>query len=267
MSQTNILYTLITGASQGLGKALAIECASRKMNLFLISLPGEGLSLLAKKIKANYCVDVKYYETDLTDRSSLMTLFEELQDISINVLINNAGLGGSFEIEKAPIKLIEAIILLNIHAPVFLCCKLLPQLRQHEHSYILNVSSIISQLPAAYKTVYPASKSFIFSFSRGLSEEMKRTSVNVSVLVPGGMITNRKVKIQMKGHGFLPRLSILDTRQVAAIAISGMLKGKKIIVPGFLNKISWILMHLIPQRLGIPLISRLNQHELKAGNS
>lgn len=260
----NNLYTIITGASQGLGKALAYECASRGMNLVLISLPNEGLYNLQKEIISTYHVSVRVFEADLTVRTSINRLVLQLQNFSINMLINNAGCGGSFNIEKVPLQLIEAIIELNIRAPVYLCCKLLPELARHQKSYILNVSSIMSQYPAAYKTVYPASKAFIFSFSYGLREELKDTNVKVSVLVPGGMMTNKLVAKQMKGHGILARLSIVDTDWVAKVAIDGLLSGKSVIVPGLLNKLSWLLMHLFPLRLGMPLISRFNRNELQS---
>src|SRR5687767_8177540 len=99
----NELYTLITGASDGFGKALALECASRKMNVILVSLPGTGLDHLACLIKREFDVKAVYFEYDLTINENYARLFESIGQISlrVNILINNAGIGGThFFIEK-----------------------------------------------------------------------------------------------------------------------------------------------------------------------
>ncbi|MBK8504160.1 MAG: SDR family NAD(P)-dependent oxidoreductase [Saprospiraceae bacterium] len=256
-------YTLITGASIGLGKALAYECASRGMNLILLSLPGEKLNDVKNDIMRVHDVHVKTFEGDLTRRACITALITELENLSINMVINNAGKGGSHEIDKVPLPLIDSIIALNISTTAFLSCAFLPKLARHEKSYLLNVSSIISQYPVPFKTVYPASKAFIYSFTRGLSEELKDTNTSVSVLLPGPMSTNGSVSRRIEKQGFFGKILNLDPKIVAKIAISQTLKGKKVIIPGKLNNICWLLMKTIPQFIGVSLIGKIYKREVE----
>lgn len=256
-------YTLITGASTGLGKAFANECASRAMNLILISLPGEQLNDVKTNIMRVHDVEVKIFEGDLTRKACLSALMIELEKLSINMVINNAGRGGSHEIHKVPLPLIDSIIDLNIRTTAYLSCAFLPKLAKHERSFMLNVSSILSQYPVPFKTVYPASKAFIYSFTRGLSEELKNTNTSVSVLLPGPMSTNGSVSRRIKKHGFLAKILNLDPRFVAKVAIRQTLKRKKVIIPGMLNNICWLLMKTIPKFIGMSLIGKIYKKEIE----
>ena len=258
-----ISYTLITGASTGLGKALAYECASRAMNLILVSLPGERLIDVKNDIRRVYQVEVETFEGDLTKRACISALKAELENLSINMVINNAGKGGSHEINKVPIPQIDSIIALNISTTAFLSCALLPELARHEQAYLLNVSSILSQYPVPFKTVYPASKAFIYSFTRGLSEELKDTNISVSVLLPGPMTTNGSVCRRIQKQGFFAKILNLDPKVVAKIAITQTLKCKEVVIPGWLNKICWILMKSIPEFIGISLIGKIYKREVE----
>ncbi|NND07916.1 MAG: SDR family NAD(P)-dependent oxidoreductase [Saprospiraceae bacterium] len=258
-----LIYTLITGASTGLGKALAYECASRAMNLILTSLPGERLNDVRNDIIRFHDVDVKTFEGDLTKRECVSALMTALENRSINMVINNAGIGGSHEIDKVPFPMIDSIIALNIGTTAFLSCALLPKLSRHERAYILNVSSIISQYPVPFKTVYPASKAFIYSFTRGLNEELKETNISVSVLLPGPMTTNGSVSRRIQKQGFLGEILNLDPKVVAKIAVTQILKGKKVIIPGILNNICWGLMKSIPKFIGVSLFSKIYKREVE----
>src|SRR5512147_1600332 len=114
----NNYYTLITGASEGFGKALAIECAQRKMNLILVALPGPELFSLAGFIKRNYCVDVICIEKDLCRNERCVELFNEVNSLKlqVNMLINNAGTGSTLLFGEGSILLYEKQIKLNVLA-------------------------------------------------------------------------------------------------------------------------------------------------------
>jgi short-subunit dehydrogenase len=255
-------YTMITGASLGLGRSLALECASRGMNLVLVALPDEGLDQLRSRINALYSVDVQIFEGDLERESSLENLVNQLAGIPINILINNAGKGGTYAIDHVPIQYVESLIALNILAPVYLTCRLIPELSKHSNSNILNVSSLMSQYPSPYKTVYPASKAFLFSFTRGLNEELRDTSITASVLLPGVMRTNHSVAARLQRQSFLGRNTCLEINKVAKITVDQMLKGRRVIVPGFFNKIIWLLMKVVPFTIGMPIMNRIYRREL-----
>jgi uncharacterized protein len=152
--QTNKSYTLITGASSGLGKELAIECAKRGMNLILVALSGRSIHSLTSTIAVEYDVETVAIETDLSTDGGLDFLVNEvIGKYSIDFLINNAGVGGSSDFVSTPINEIDRIIQVNIRAMALLTRQLLPELTRHSRSYILNVSSMAAFTPIAYKTV------------------------------------------------------------------------------------------------------------------
>ena len=192
-------HTLITGASKGLGKQLALECAKLKHSLILVSLPEEGLGEYAMFLKKEYNCTVECFELDLTDRSDLTRMVEEIKsNFKVNVLINNAGFGGTKSFDGVATSYLDKMISLNISVPVLLTRMLIDELVNNGPSYILNVSSLASFSPMPYKTAYPASKTFIWSFSRGLYQEYKSRGVFVSVAHPGGMATNVDVCNRIK---------------------------------------------------------------------
>ena len=259
----NNLFTLITGASTGLGKELAIECARRKMNLILVSLPGENLPELCANLSARYQVVACHYETDLTDKEKVERLAAwVISNFSVNVLINNAGAGGTRLLETTPIDYIDRLIQLNIRATSMLVRLLIPELKMHRKAYILNVSSMAAFSPLPYKTVYPASKAFVYHFTRGLKAELRNTNIKVSVVNPGPILTNPDVVARIQKQGALGRLSLIPASAIARISVAELIRGRAVIIPGYLNRINVMLMGLIPSGIKLSLSSRIIQREL-----
>src|SRR5690242_5223664 len=118
----NEYFTLITGASEGFGKALALQCATRNMNLILVALPGSALSNLACFIEKNYDVNVLFFEHDLSKKEECTKLFEAIKqrELKINMLINNAGMGGTHYFEEKDAEYYYKQIELNVVAPTLL---------------------------------------------------------------------------------------------------------------------------------------------------
>lgn len=268
IAKQNRLYTVITGASRGLGKSLAHECAACNRNLILISLPGENINLLATRISAMYNVDVCYFETDLTNDRELNHLCDNLlEKFSIDMLINNAGIGGVHDFTNASSAYVDNIILLNIRALVTLTQKLLPVLKKQEKAYILNIASMASFGPMPYKTVYPASKAFVYSFSRGLYAELKGSNVLVSVAHPGGMATNPNVSARINSHNRLIKSTVLSPDSVARICIKKVLKGKSIIIPGIMGKLCWFLLKVLPTQFLLDVFRKSLLKEIKLNHA
>ncbi len=258
-------FALVTGASQGFGREISFELARRKINLLLVSLPGEGLEALCRTLKKEFPIEAYYYETDLTKHESVYQLTSwALAGFRIQILINNAGIGGSRPFEESNLFMLESMIQINIRAVTLLTRLLLDELKSHRESYILNVASMASFSPLAYKTIYPASKSFVFSFSRGLNQELKRTGVSVTVVHPGPMKTNPEVTSRIEKQSYLARLSLLNTRRVARIAIDGMFQKRSQIVPGIYNKFLWVLMKVVPLSVRLHFVSGIIQQEITA---
>ncbi len=265
MEDSNTNYALITGASRGLGKALAFELAGRKVNVLLVALPNEGLSYLCKQIKDEFGVDSDYLEADLTKREDIFRIKGWVTEkyYKVNILINNAGVGGTMAFKESSIDYLENIIDLNIRALVLLIHQLLPELKRHDNAYILNVSSMLSFSPIGYKTIYPASKSFIYYCSRGLNEELKKSGISVSVLHPGPMKTNADVRKRIGRQGLFGKMGLLSVEKVAIIAVSKMFKRKPVIVPGFGNYINWFFLKVFPDSIKVSVLSKKVLRETK----
>lgn len=255
-------FALLTGASQGLGRAFAFELAKHKINLILVALPNENLDSLAAQL-AECQIIVKYFETDLCLRENVESLAQTInQNFRINIQINNAGRGGSKQFEEVELDYLEGILQLNINAVVLLTKLLLPNLKRQKKSYILNVSSMAAFSPIAYKTVYPASKAFIRHWSLGLREELWGTAVSVSVVYPGPMATNPDVLQRIDKQGFRGRIGLVSPEKIAALAIRQMLKKKATIVPGLANQINRFLMRMLTGKRLVGLLSRAVKHEI-----
>ncbi len=244
----NIKYCLVTGASEGFGKALALECASRNFNLVLVALPGRELFDLADFIRRNYPVDVVAMPFDLCLEENCSRLFEAVSalGLSVNMLINNAGLGSTMLFGEGSISFYQKQVRLNVVATTLLTRLFLDMLKTNSPSYILNVGSLSSFFFLAKKQVYGATKSFIYSFSKSLRCELRADDVHVSVICPGGMNTNSSVMLLIKSANLISRLSVLDPEVVAATAISGLLNHREVIISGRLNKLFLIINNLLP---------------------
>jgi short-subunit dehydrogenase len=159
-------YTLITGASEGLGKAMAFECARRNMHLILVSLPGTQLLNLAIFIKKNFYVDVVVFEKNLANPDRCRELYDEIKqaDLSVNMLINNAGVGGTEYFKEVNIDLLENQIKVNVLATTLLTRLFINELRENNPSFLLNVSSLGCFFYLPKKQVYGGTKSWIYFF-------------------------------------------------------------------------------------------------------
>lgn len=244
-------YCLITGASEGFGRALAIECAGRKMNLILVALPGPELFYLANFIERNYKVEVIVFEKDLTKEEECMELFKEVceRNYNINILVNNAGLGNTQLFSEGSIAFYKQQLKLNVVATTLLTRLFLDMLRNNTPAYILNVGSLCSFFYLAKKQVYGATKSFIYFFSKSLRRELENENIHVSVICPGSMNTNTSVILLNKKSSWLSQLAVMNPEEVAPIAIDGLLKRKEVIIPGSVNKLFLVLNKLIPASL------------------
>jgi uncharacterized protein len=260
-------YTLITGASAGIGKAMAYEAARRGQNLVLIALPNSKLDLVAASLKIQYQISVECIEIDLCDINAPLEIFQicKVNRWEISILINNAGIGteGVFFLEESD--QIEKLIALNITSLTLLTRYFLPDMVRNKKGHILNVSSFSGFHPFPYKATYGASKAYVLSLSQALRSELKKTNIKVSVVCPGGVITNSAVLERIKTKGTLARLGTLLPRHVAREAFEGLFNGKSIIIPGVFTKFTYLVSLLMPKYYRLKVIGGIfgKDHKLK----
>lgn len=256
-------YALVTGASQGLGKAFAIELAKRQIDIILVSLPGEGLEFIATQIK-KLGQDAHCYETDLTKKENIVALASWVNErFPVSVLINNAGCGGTRRFQDADIEYLDSIIQLNIKATALLTHQLLPNLMKSEQAYVLNVGSVAAYSPIGFKTVYPASKAFVNSLSRGLYQEFADSNVSFSVVNPGPMMTNDDSCTRLQQQGFFATMGLLTPEEIASKSIKRLFKRKPRIILNWANRLTWAAMRLVPTYIRVPMLTRAIKKEIE----
>lgn len=241
-------YALVTGASSGIGKAIAFELADRKINVLLVALPNTGLPEIAEEAEKIFGISAKYVELDLTHEGSISFLHQwcNSQNISVQILINNAGIGTQSTFEQTTLCDLETMLRLNNHALVLMSYYFLNDLKRNRESYILNVGSLASFMSIPGKAVYSATKSFIYSFTHSLRIEVKSCKVNVSCLCPGGTITSSRVQDNVsKLHGIAKGM-MQQPEHVAREAVAGMFNKKMLIIPGIHNRFIYFLWKMLP---------------------
>jgi short-subunit dehydrogenase len=247
-----MLYALITGASKGIGKAMAEELAARKINLLLVARSEALLNELAVGLATRHQVKTAFLAIDLSTEEAPAHVFAWVKENSyqVNILINNAGygLGGAFEHYTADEH--AAMMRVNMQVPVSLCALLLPELKLHPKSYILNIASSAAYQSVPGLTVYAASKAFVLSFSRGLAYELRKTNVSVTAVSPGGTDTDFANRAQVGAKAVKAGEKLNMTAEaVAKLAIDAMFAGKTEIITGFINKLGAFFVWLLPKKL------------------
>ncbi len=244
-------YALITGASKGIGKALALELARKGYNLLLTARSADLLKALAIEIHGEHKVAVHYKACDLTDPAVPAQLAEwcRSNEYDVDILVNNAGFGlwGAFDELSAEGQL--EMMNLNMNALVALTHHFIPILSKSKTSYVLNVASLASFLAIPHFSIYAATKAFVLSFSRSLRFDVANKGVRVSCLCPGATESEFLQRAGMESIGAKAKGFYMSAEAVAKIGVRGMLRGKAEIVPGMLNKIAALGIWAAPKIL------------------
>ncbi|WP_375418871.1 SDR family NAD(P)-dependent oxidoreductase [uncultured Hymenobacter sp.] len=245
-------YALVTGASRGIGRALALTLARRGYDLLLVARSESQLRALALEIGERHQHQAHILALDLALPAAAETVaaWAARQAPELAVLVNNAGYGLWGRFEQLPLAEQQNMLQLNMLLPVALTHALLPQLRRQPKAYILNVASTAAYQAVPSLTLYAASKSFLLSFSRGLRFELKDGPISVSCLSPGATETGFTDRAGMGAElqKTAARVS-MSADAVAEAGVAGLLAGEAEIIPGLLNKVSAGLTSLVPKSL------------------
>jgi short-subunit dehydrogenase len=251
-------YTLITGGSQGIGRAIAAACAEQGHGLVLVALPNDFLNKTAADLRDRYGVEVHTFGADLTQVESIDRTMDWLDRSGFRItrLVNNVGFGRSGLLHAHPITEYRKMMRLNNEAAVALTYALLPHLKANRGS-ILNVSSMEATLPLPYKAVYTGTKSFIYAFSLAMREELRPYGVGVSVLCPGPVLTNEDNQRRAAAQGSRSKLLLMLPEEIGPVAVSQWLQGRGVIIPGRFPKAIVRIMHFIPLKLKMRILERI----------
>ncbi|HAF30780.1 MAG TPA: short-chain dehydrogenase [Bacteroidales bacterium] len=224
---------LITGASSGIGKELALIHAQQKGDLVIVARRKEELESLKTEIENKFGVQVKVIAKDLTKTEAPKEIYDELKQAGIEVeyLINNAGFGGLGKFHERDWVKDEAMINLNVMALTALTRLFLPDFVKRNSGRILNTSSTASLIPGPLQAVYYATKAFVTSFSNAIAEELHDTNITVTALLPGATETE---------FGKISGMDKTSMFQSTSSAKTVAEDGYKAMIKGNLNKISGI---------------------------
>lgn len=226
---------LVTGASSGIGEALARQFADNEFDLVIVARRHANLQFLAEDLAPK--VKVHVIDCDLSTDSGLDKLLNALPEVPIDILINNAGISlhGAFEDQDYPD--IENLLLLNINALTRLTHHLLPAMIKRGAGRILNVASVASFQPVPSLSVYAASKAYVLSLSESLSEELRGTGVTVTALCPGLTDTGVGPAVGID----LPDFLVSNVADVAREGYDALMNREVICIPGITNQaaVTW----------------------------
>lgn len=239
-------YVIITGASQGLGRCLAVEFAKLKYNLILVSRNNELLSQLKSEICeiTDNNIEVHILSLDLSVNNNIDYLFEyiESKELSVEILINNAAIADYKQFKCLSFDQIKSCIDLNIIAFTNILSKFI-NLKSINKKYILNISSSYAFKQAKNYSVYGATKSFVYYLSLSLKSELN-DKTHISVFCPGKLKTNFDKNSGKQNPNFYEGIS---PEYAAKYAISKMFKGSFLIIPGLKNKLIRLISILFPE--------------------
>jgi uncharacterized protein len=251
---------LITGASEGIGYELVKLFAKDGYDCVLAARNKQKMDQLAAEVKKDFGVNTRVIAKDLSLPESAQEIFDEVTEagISIDVLANNAGLGLCGEFAKSDMNTNMHLLQVNLFSLTKLTWLFLPGMLKRKSGKIMNVGSIASYAPSPNFALYNASKAYVLFFSEALREELKGTGVSVTCLCPGATDTQWQARAGAKGLR-LNKVHIVDAKSVAETGYKGLMKDKRVVIPGLDNKITVLSAKFAPRAVTLKVANFLTQ--------
>lgn len=256
---------LITGASSGIGFEFAhVFCEKTKLPIILVARRLERLEKLKEVLLKKYGErEIFCISRDLRSQSERSSLVKEVHQNGhfVQTLVNNAGYGsyGYFKDSKLDWEL--DMIRLNCEAVIELSHSFLPDMLEHNSGAIINVSSMASFQGLPFLCTYAATKAFVTSFSLGLAAEIKGSNIKIQALCPGPVATEF-----INVAGFPDKISVLPSlsaRQVAELSVRKLIKGQRVVIPGWMNFILSQLNRLLPRAVASDIARMVLSNKFK----
>ncbi len=242
-------FALVTGASSGIGEAIAEHLAARGVSLILAARSARRLEALRSAWTARYGVAVETVAIDLSEAGGPARLWDATEGAGrvVHVLVNNAGFGLNGAEVELPLEKTAEMIRLNVGATAELTHRFLVAMRSRRKGWILNVASTAAFLPGPWFGTYSATKAFVLSFSQALHEEAKRDGVTVTCLCPGYTRTGFHAIAGMKSADETPFFPVLSAEAVAKAGLAALGKGRPFVIPHFLDRLWIASLRLVPR--------------------
>lgn len=254
-------WTLITGATGGIGREFAFQLAQKGDNLVLVGRNEETLAQLADKLKTEYYVDAHTITCDLSQAGAVDYLVGEVKaaGIEVETLVNNAGFGYDAAFIESDLSRQSALLQVNCLALMQLCYEFAIPMVERGHGNILNVASIAGFMPGPYMATYYASKAFVQSFSNALHVELEHTGVHVTTLCPGPVNTAFWNNAEAGTIGLAKAEMCVEPSFVVRDAMVALGKNRMMCVPGILAKATVFASRVMPRHTIAVMASRLQK--------
>jgi uncharacterized protein len=240
-------WALVTGASAGIGVALANELAAGGTNLVLTARRQDRLEELAHSLEAKYKIKTAVLAADLADPSGPEKIYEftREQKIEIELLVNNAGFGAYGEVHTVDARRLLDMVQVNCSAVVYLTRLFVPQMVERRSGDVLILASVASFQAVPYISTYAATKAFDLLFAEGLAEEMKPYGIKVCALCPGS--TESEFHVVAGQEKFMRKAETAE--KVARTGLAALAAGKSYVVSGWVNYLGAWGERLVPRRM------------------
>jgi short-subunit dehydrogenase len=235
---------------------LATIFAKNRFNLVLVARNEMRLNKLADELRAAHKIEVAVLPQDLTRPGAASEIFRRLEGTDVSVLVNNAGFGAYGAFAHMPLDTQSEMIQLNIMSLMQLTHLFVQPMLVRHAGRVMNVASTAAFQPGPMMNVYYASKAFVYSFSYALADELAGTGVTVTALCPGMTPTEFQERARVHMGGLWPMTS---PRAVAEAGYRGLMKGKRVVIPGILNQIGAFVAKRSPGRLTNAIVRRIHQ--------
>ena len=254
------MTALVTGASGGLGEAIARVLAQESFDLLLVARREDKLQALKEELEGTYGVGVWTFPIDLAREDAALGVYDYVlgRGLSVDVLVNNAGFGDSGAFHEADWSRQRDMVQVNIVALMQLTHLFVPHMVERGYGMVLNLSSVAAFSADPYMSVYYTSKAYVLSFSEALSEELAGTGVTVTALCPGPTATGFESAASM-GSGSTMFRHAASPATVARDGYEAMCKGKAICLQGAFTKVMAFGSRLVPRVVGRRIARRMNR--------
>jgi len=252
---------LVTGASSGIGAAIARLLAARGLGVTLVARSRDKLEVLAGELTRGHGIQAEVIVADLADEGSRNSIVSELEarSLSVNVLVNNAGFSTMGPVHLSDPGREVAMVRTDVEAVVHLCSLFLPGMVERRSGSVLNVASTAAFQPLPGQAAYGASKAFVLSYSHALRGEMMGKGVTVTVLCPGPVETGFVAAAgitQEQAAGAMPKMLWVEVGEVARAAVTGMDAERAVVIPGAANRMAAAAGWLSPRSVLVPMMAR-----------